>query len=113
MVPDDVPLTRVHFGFRCPPFGSKEFDALEVCGQILAGGRGSRLYRSLVRERKIAQDVTAFGLPLVAGAFVLRWLGHGPPGQRRGDVRGGLPGTARAADARNSSPTMSWRERER
>src|SRR3954462_6930342 len=36
VVPDDVPLTRVHFGFRCPPFGSDEFDALEMCGQILA-----------------------------------------------------------------------------
>ena len=68
VVPDDVPLTRVHFGFRCPPYGTAEFDALEVAGQILAGGRGSRLYRHLVREQKIAQDVTAFGLPLVAGA---------------------------------------------
>jgi predicted Zn-dependent peptidase len=68
IVPDDVPLTRVHFGFRCPPYGTPEFDALEMCGQILAGGRGSRLYRHLVRDRKIAQDVTAFGLPLVAGA---------------------------------------------
>jgi zinc protease len=67
VVPDDVPLTRVHFGFRCPPYGTTEFDALEMCGQILAGGRGSRLYRNLVRDRKIAQDVTAFGLPLVAG----------------------------------------------
>ncbi len=67
VVPDDVPLTRVHFGFRCPPYGTPEFDALEMCGQILAGGRGSRLYRNLVRDRKIAQDVTAFGLPLIAG----------------------------------------------
>ena len=75
VVPDDVPLTRVHFGFRCPPFGSTEFDALEVCAQILAGGRGSRLYRTLVRDRKIAQDVTAFALPLVAGAsFFGGWV---------------------------------------
>ncbi len=75
IVPDDVPLTRVHFGFRCPPYGTREFDALEVCSQILAGGRGSRLYRNLVREQKIAQDVTAFGLPLVAGAsFFGGWV---------------------------------------
>ena len=78
VVPDDVPLTRVHFGFRCPPFGTPEFDALEVCGQILAGGRGSRLYRNLVRDRKIAQDITAFGLPLVGGSVVLRRLGNRP-----------------------------------
>ncbi len=75
VVPDDVPLTRIHFGFRCPPYGMPEFDALEVCSQILAGGRGSRLYRSLVREQKIAQDVTAFALPLVAGAsFFGGWV---------------------------------------
>ena len=75
VVPDAVPLTRVHFGFRCPPFGSAEFDALEVAGQILAGGRGSRLYRRLVRERRIAQDVTAFGLPLIDGAsFFGGWV---------------------------------------
>ena len=75
VVPDDVPLIRVHFGFRCPPYGSREFDALEVASQILAGGRGSRLYRSLVREQKIAQDVTAFGLPMVGGAsFFGGWV---------------------------------------
>jgi predicted Zn-dependent peptidase len=68
VVPDDVPLTRVHFGYRCPPYGTPEHDALEVASQILAGGRGSRLYRNLVREQKIAQDVTAFGLPLIATA---------------------------------------------
>jgi zinc protease len=74
-VQDNVPLTRVHFGFRCPPFGTPEFDALEMCAQILAGGRGSRLYRSLVRERRIAQDVAAFGLPLIdAVSFFGGWV---------------------------------------
>src|SRR5262245_36017338 len=38
VVPDNVPLTRVHFGFRCPPFGTAEYDALEVASQILSGG---------------------------------------------------------------------------
>jgi predicted Zn-dependent peptidase len=75
VVPDHVPLTRVHIGFRCPAFGSPEFDALDVASQILAGGRGSRLYRRLVRERRIAQDVTAFTLPLVAGgSFFGGWV---------------------------------------
>jgi predicted Zn-dependent peptidase len=75
VVPDDVPLTRIHFGFRCPPFGTTEHDALEVCAQILAGGRGSRLYRRLVREMRVAQDVTAFGLPLIDGAsFFGGWV---------------------------------------
>jgi zinc protease len=65
-----VPLERVHFGFRMPAFGTPEFDALEVASQILAGGKGSRLHKRLVRERRIAQDVTAFALPLVSGASI-------------------------------------------
>jgi predicted Zn-dependent peptidase len=74
VVPDAVPLSRVHFGFRTPPFGSPGFDALEVAGQILAGGKGSRLHRRLVRREQIAQDVTAFSLPLVAnGSIFAGW----------------------------------------
>jgi predicted Zn-dependent peptidase len=74
-VPDAVPLTRIHFGFRCPPFGTADVDALEVASQILAGGRGSRMYRALVREGKMAQDVTAFVLPLIDGAsFYGGWV---------------------------------------
>jgi len=75
IVADRVPLVRVHFGFRCPVFGTPEFDALEVCSHILAGGKGSRLHRRLVREQRIAQDVAAFALPLVAGSsFVGGWV---------------------------------------
>ncbi len=70
VVPDAVPLERVHFGFRTPPFGSDAFDALEVAAQILAGGKGSRLHKQLVRERRIAQDVAGFNLPLVAGGSI-------------------------------------------
>ncbi len=70
-VPDRVPLVRVHVGYRIPPFGTLEYDALSVATQILAGGRGSRLYRRLVRDERIAQDVAAFPLDLVGGASIL------------------------------------------
>ena len=70
VVPDDVPLERVHVGYRCPAFGTREFEALEVATQILAGGRGSRLHRRLVREEQVAQDVALFALPLVAGSSI-------------------------------------------
>jgi len=69
-VPDKVPMARVHFGFRCPLYGTEEFDALEVAAQLLAGGKGSRLHVRLVREMRIAQDVAAFGLPLVGGGNI-------------------------------------------
>ena len=51
----------------CRPTARREFDALEVGSQILAGGKGSRLYHRLVRDERIAQDVVAFALPLVSG----------------------------------------------
>jgi predicted Zn-dependent peptidase len=70
VVPDAVPLERVHVGYRCPAYGTRAFDALEVATQILAGGRGSRLHKRLVRQEQVAQDVALFALPLVAGASI-------------------------------------------
>src|SRR5438477_10079194 len=70
VVPDRVPLPRVYFGFRAPPFGDIRLDALELAGQILAGGKGSRLHRRLVRDDRIAQDGVAFVLPFVGGASI-------------------------------------------
>ena len=68
LVEDRVPLPRHYFGFRAPCFGDPRLDALEVAAQILAGGKGSRLYRRLVREERIAQDVAFFALGFVGGA---------------------------------------------
>jgi predicted Zn-dependent peptidase len=70
VVEDRVPLPRHFFGFRAPVIGDPRFDALEVASQILAGGKGSRLFRRLVREDKIAQDVSFFSLGLVGGASI-------------------------------------------
>ena len=67
VVEDRVPLPRHFFGFRAPMLGDTRLDALEVASQILAGGKGSRLYRRLVREERIAQDVSIFALGLVSG----------------------------------------------
>ena len=69
-VPDEVPLERIHVGYRSPAYGTRAFDALEVATQILAGGRGSRLHKRLVREEQMAQDVALFALPLVAGSSI-------------------------------------------
>jgi zinc protease len=67
---DRVPLPRVHVAFRAPVFGDPRLDALEMAGQILAGGKGSRLNRRLVREERIAQDVALFTLGFVGGASI-------------------------------------------
>ena len=71
VIEDRVPLPRHFFGFRAPVAGDARFDALEVAAQILAGGKGSRLYRRLIRRDRIAQDVSFFTLGLVGGASIL------------------------------------------
>jgi predicted Zn-dependent peptidase len=67
---DRVPLPRVFVGFRAPVFGDTRLDALDVAGQILAGGKGSRLDRRLVRDERIAQDVAIFTLGFIGGASI-------------------------------------------
>jgi predicted Zn-dependent peptidase len=71
VVEERVPLPRHFFGFRAPVMGDPRFDALEVASQILAGGKGSRLYRRLVRDDQIAQDVSFFSLGLIGGASIV------------------------------------------
>jgi predicted Zn-dependent peptidase len=70
VVPDHVPLPRVYLGFRAPPYGDERLDALDLAAQLLAGGKGSRLHRRLVRTDRIAQDVALFTLGFVGGASV-------------------------------------------
>jgi predicted Zn-dependent peptidase len=70
VVEDRVPLPRVYLGFRAPAFGDRRLDALELASQIVAGGKGSRLHRRLVREERIAQDVALFTLGFVGGASI-------------------------------------------
>ena len=73
IVEDRVPLPRIFFGFRAPALGDERLDAIDVATQILAGGKGSRLHRRLVRDERIAQDVVGFSLGFVAGASI--WAG--------------------------------------
>jgi zinc protease len=67
---DQVPLPRIYFAHRAPPYGSDPFDALDVAADILGSGRASRLYATLVREQRIAQDVSVFVFPIVGGASI-------------------------------------------
>jgi zinc protease len=57
---DRVSLPRIYTTWFSVPQWSKDDAALDTLGTILTGGKGSRLYRSLVYERQIAQDVSAF-----------------------------------------------------
>jgi predicted Zn-dependent peptidase len=55
---------RLMMGFHKPEIGTKEDDVFDVLDSILGGGRSSRLYRSLVKEKRLAVSVsTSSGTP--------------------------------------------------
>lgn len=57
---DDVQVPRTHVVWRGPPAYSREEPALGIAAAILGGGKSSRLYKRLVYEEKIAQNVGAW-----------------------------------------------------
>jgi predicted Zn-dependent peptidase len=67
LVPDRVPLPRVYLAYRMPVFGTDAFEDLTVASDLLGTGRASRLYRTLVRERQLAQDISVFPCPIGGG----------------------------------------------
>jgi predicted Zn-dependent peptidase len=71
VVADDVVLPRLFLAFRSPVFGSPGYYVASITSAILGMRRGSRLYRSLVRARQVAQDVSAFTFDLAKGADLL------------------------------------------
>ena len=112
---DRVDLPRLVLAWVTPPVFSPADAALDVAAGVLATGKNSRLYRKLVYEKEVAQDV---GLPELGGARVhLRDRRDGAEGPRpRGDPRAGRRGdcatrggTAHSAGGRTASGTSSSR----
>jgi len=57
---DKVALPRLYLGWLTPRFYAPGDSALDVASSVLAGGKNSRLYKRLVYDMQIAQDVSAF-----------------------------------------------------
>jgi zinc protease len=82
---DDVQLPRVYMGFRLPAFGEPEWYSADLLSTALTGGKASPLYRRLVYEQQIAQDVNAFVLPTeLACSFLI--VATGRPDTRPVDL---------------------------
>jgi zinc protease len=70
-VAQDISLARVYQAYRTPAYGAPEYYPALVASYILGWGRASVLYRTLVRDRQVAQDVVAYAFPVVIGASML------------------------------------------
>jgi predicted Zn-dependent peptidase len=79
-VVSEVPLPRLMMAFRVPPYSSDDFAVAEVSRALLGMGRASRLYRRLVRERRIAKSVASYVYPLLSGSSMMLVWATGYPG---------------------------------
>jgi zinc protease len=59
-VGDKVQLPRLYLGWLTPRHFAPGDATLDVVADVLAGGKNSRLYKRLVYDMQIAQDVSAF-----------------------------------------------------
>ncbi len=57
---DKVALPRLYLAWLTPRFYAPGDSALDIASSVLAGGKNSRLYKRLVYDMQIAQDVSAF-----------------------------------------------------
>jgi zinc protease len=57
---DRVQLPRLRLSWHSPPLFAAGDADLDMAAHVLGGGKSSRLYRSLVFEKRIAQDVFAY-----------------------------------------------------
>jgi len=71
VVHDNVSLPRLFMAFRTPVFGSEMYYAASVASAVIGLRKGSRLHQSLVRERQIAADASAFTFDLAKGTDLL------------------------------------------
>ena len=69
---DDVSLPRIYIAWHTPPLYQRGDAELDMLASILTRGKNSRLYKSLVYEKQVAQDVRAYQESReIAGTFYI------------------------------------------
>ena len=59
MLEDRIELPRLYLAWHSPALFAEDDAELDLVSEVLAGGKTSRLYRSLVYEQRIATEVAA------------------------------------------------------
>jgi zinc protease len=71
MFEDRVELPRIYMGWHSPAMFAAGDAEMDLLADLLANGKTSRLYRTLVYERRMAVDVSAFQSSRELGSFFL------------------------------------------
>ncbi len=83
---DRVPQARIYLYYPVPQMYAKEEAPLDYAANVLGRGRGSRLYRRLVRELQLASDVSVNdAMKEVSGEFTI--IATARPGVKLEDIR--------------------------
>jgi predicted Zn-dependent peptidase len=101
VIPDaNAPAPAVYVGFRVPPARDPRAPAVNLLAQLLAGGRSSPLYTSLVRDRQVATQVFSFNFDLVEDADLLVVGATGKPGANADSLEAALLAEVHGVGAR-------------
>jgi zinc protease len=110
VVQDRVELPRVFLGWLTSPAFAQGDAELSLAAQVLGGGKASRLYKSLVYDRQIAQDVSASQMSnALTSMFVVDVTAR--PGHTAGEIEAAID--AEMARLRAEGPTEKEVERAR
>ena len=109
-VTDQVELPRIYMGWIMPAIFQRGDAEADLLAQILGGGKSSRLYKSLVYEKQIAQDVQVTNQNLRLGS-VFELQATAKPGVRPDDLEKAID--QELEKLRAQGPTQSELDRAR
>ena len=105
---DRVSLPRIYMIWHTEPHWTPNDAPLDTLASVLAGGKGSRLYKSLVYEKQIAQEVSAFhNSREIAGQFQI--VATAKPGKTLEELERAI--NEELAKIKAESPTKEEMER--
>jgi len=97
-------LPRLDYAYHVPPSSASDADALSVMATVLSGGRSSRFYQALVREKELAVNVTAYN-PESVGPGLFRVVGMAAPGKSLAALEAGIDAEIERV---KDGPIESW-----
>jgi len=87
---ESAELPSIVMAYHVPSFPDKDSAALDVLSSVLSGGKSSRLYRSLVYEKRIALDASADYSGLHRDPFLFELSATAAPGKDVREIRKAL-----------------------
>ena len=110
VVSDQVELPRVYMGWITPPIYKPGDAEADLLAQLLGGGKSSRLYKTLVYEKQIAQDVQVDNQSQLLGS-IFEIQATAKPGVKPEDLERAIHDEL--AKLRSEGPTQAELERAR